>query len=76
MSPAAPVWQRGDTMKWRCGFLAALVLVAPVLAVEDKVDWPAYLKGHDQLWMRMGKAWWEAPFVGDGDRGLPLPMRR
>jgi hypothetical protein len=57
-------------MKRLLGFLCALALAIPAAALEEKIDWPAYLNGHDPVWKRMGKVWWEAPFVGDGDRGM------
>ncbi|TAE74497.1 MAG: alpha-L-fucosidase [Verrucomicrobia bacterium] len=61
-------------MKWLFGFLALTWWVGAVAAVEEKVDWQSFLAGHDPVWERMGKAWWEAPFVGDGDRGMMVRL--
>ncbi len=42
----------------------------PVVALDEKVDWPGFLAGHDPVWNRMGNEWWQAPFVGDGELGM------
>jgi alpha-L-fucosidase 2 len=42
--------------------------------LQDRVDWEKFLAGHDPLWNRMGKDWWEAPFVGDGELGMMVRL--
>jgi len=53
-------------------FAALLIFssVFPAGALEERVDWSSFLAGHDPVWNRMGKDWWEAPFVGDGELGM------
>ena len=44
-------------------------------ALEERVPWESFLAGHDPVWNRMGKDWWEAPFVGDGELGMMVRLR-
>ena len=35
-------------------------------AVQDRIDWPAFLARHDLLWGRIPKQWHEGAFLGNG----------
>ncbi len=43
--------------------------------LEEKVAWEDFMARQDPVWNRMGKDWWEAPFVGDGELGMMARLR-
>jgi alpha-L-fucosidase 2 len=50
--------------------LLVVLSMLPGHALDERIDWPSFLSGHDPVWNRMGKDWWEAPFVGNGELGM------
>jgi len=40
--------------------------------VKDQVDWPTFLARHDLVWNRLGKSYFDAPFVGNGLLGAMI----
>ncbi len=41
-------------------------------AVQDAVDWPAFLAASDPVWECWPEDWWEAPYLGNGMMGTLL----
>ncbi len=55
------------------GCLSLLGLkTAAMAAVDERVDWPAFMERQDLVWEQLPRQWNEGAFVGNGQLGLML----
>ena len=71
-------WERNclRNLVLRVVFIALLFTFIPAAsraaAIEDRVDWPAFMARHDMVWDRLPGAWKEAPHFGNAMLGSML----